>query len=272
MERATDLQLVSPAVLGMDKISVSHLQYADDTIFLLAANEGNVNFIKRILLLFQFLSGLKINFDKSNLMAVGVENTCLRRWAGYLNCKEGSLPFNYLGIKVGGRMNSSVEWSCVVEKVLRKIRGWKKKSLSLAGRIVLVKSVLQAIPVFQLSFSFIPKSVIHDLNSVFGKFLWGGSGVSRSIAWFKWKDMCVDKLQGGLGFRNIEWFNKVLVFKWVWRYLVEREALWVRVIKSLYGDLSRGEGGGVEGGEKGRDEGMVVENCWEGGEGGRKVV
>ncbi|XP_057793573.1 uncharacterized mitochondrial protein AtMg00310-like [Salvia miltiorrhiza] len=114
------------------------------------------------------------------------------------------------------------------------------------GRITLIKAVLQAIPIYQLSFSCVPKSVVRNLNSIFVKFLWGGGGGnSGSIAWIKWGVLCSNKSEGGLGFKNLEWFSWASVSKWIWRYLEGEEALWVRVLRSVHGDVVWGGEGGA---------------------------
>ncbi|XP_057779509.1 uncharacterized protein LOC130998093 [Salvia miltiorrhiza] len=161
--------------------------------------------VKKLLILFQFASGLAVNFDKSCLLTVGVDEAVERRWASLLMCKIGSFPCNYLGTKVGGRNNGVGDWKFLIEKVSNKVASWKKRHLSLAGRITLVKSVLQSIPVYQLSLAFIPKAVIKELNSLFSKFLWGGGTQTGGITWFKWNALCLNKDSGGLGFRNIDW-------------------------------------------------------------------
>ncbi|XP_057774799.1 uncharacterized protein LOC130993778 [Salvia miltiorrhiza] len=176
IEKATEKHLVCPARLGRDKIPISHLQYVDDTIFILDEDERNATVIKNLLLLFQFLSGLAVNFDKSSIMGISVNEEKVLRWANILKCKVGAFPCNYLGIKIGGRCNSIEDWNFLVDKVEKKIKGWKSRTLSLAGRITLIKSILQAIPVFQLSFSFIPKAVLSRIDSICCNFLWGEMG------------------------------------------------------------------------------------------------
>ncbi|XP_057791321.1 uncharacterized protein LOC131008462 [Salvia miltiorrhiza] len=121
-----------------------------------------------------FMSGLAVNFEKSSIMGVGMAEEKIERWPEMLGCRVGSLPFSYLSLKVGGRANNSVDWIRLEEKVSNKIKGWKKNPTSLAGRITLVKSVLQVIPVYQLSFATISKSVVRNLGSMCGKFLWAG--------------------------------------------------------------------------------------------------
>ncbi|XP_057774901.1 uncharacterized protein LOC130993882 [Salvia miltiorrhiza] len=225
VERAVERQLLFPVKIGKDEVPITHLQYADDTIFILEADERNVESLISLLLLFHFVSGLAVNFAKSSLMTVGVNVLVERTWASFLHCKIGYFPCLYLGTKIGGRSNGVSEWKFLVDKVSNKIASWRKRPLSLAGRITLVKAVLQSIPVYQLAYAFIPKTVLKNLNSLFSRFLWGGDSQSRRITWFKWSSLCSNKKTGGLGF------------------LVDGGALWARVIKSIYGELVWGEEG-----------------------------
>ncbi|XP_057810311.1 uncharacterized protein LOC131024792 [Salvia miltiorrhiza] len=221
IQKATSKQLLFPAEVGSENVLISHLQYADDTIFILNGSERNAAVVKNILHLFQFVSGLKVNYEKSNLIGVGVEEA-------------------------------------------KKVVDWKVRNLSLAGRITLVKAVLQAIPIYQLSFSLMPKTIVRRVNSIFVKFLWGGNGESKSLAWIKWSDLCSKFDEGGLGFRNLEEFNRVLVVKWVWRYLQERESLWARVVRSIFGEVEWGEEGRLRLGKRHPKGGWwpkIVEGC-----------
>ena len=81
---------------------VSHLQFADDTLILGDKSWANIRVMRAILLLFQSLSGLKVNFSKSCLVGVNVVDSWLAEAALVLNCKVGSIPFMYLGMPIGG--------------------------------------------------------------------------------------------------------------------------------------------------------------------------
>lgn len=63
--KAMGLNLFEPAVLGTENVVISHLQYAGDMIFMVAASMENARTLKCILKNFELLSGLKINYSKS---------------------------------------------------------------------------------------------------------------------------------------------------------------------------------------------------------------
>lgn len=95
--------------------------------------------------------------------------------ANELRCAVGSWPIPYLGIKVGGRLNEVEAWKDTVEKVRGRLNRWEVGSLSMGGRITLIKSVLTALPIYNLAFSRLPKTVEKMIKSLFCNFLWGGA-------------------------------------------------------------------------------------------------
>ena len=77
---------------------ISHLQFADDTLIFCEANEDQIKNVKAILICFETVSGLKINFFKSKLIGIKVEESLISHLARILGCKVGSFPATYLGL------------------------------------------------------------------------------------------------------------------------------------------------------------------------------
>ena len=82
----------------------------------------------------------------------------------------GTLPIQYLGLPLSTGQIRSADWQSVVEKVEQRLEGWKAKVLSKGGRLVLLKSVLAAIPNFYLSTFKIPASIEQKLSSLMRRF------------------------------------------------------------------------------------------------------
>jgi len=154
-------------------VPVSHLQYADDTLLVGVKSWANVRALKATLLLFESISGLKVNFHKSMLFGVNVNDSWLHEVASVIRCKHGHIPFLYLGLPIGGEPRKLQFWYLLVEKVCSQLSGWKCKNLSLDGRLVMLKSVMSAIPVYFLSFFKAPSGIISSLDSVLCIFFWG---------------------------------------------------------------------------------------------------
>jgi len=91
--------------------------------------------------------------------------------------------------------------------------------LNIASRIVLLKSVLQSIPIYPLSIKATSKGVCTKLKEIFGKFLWEGPKQQRKWALVSWKNLVKRKEEGGLGIRDPEMLNKILGAKLWWRWV-----------------------------------------------------
>lgn len=74
VRRAVDVGLLRPVEVGRDKIRVSHIQYADDTIFTAEGSQENVMAIKWLLKNFEALSGLSVNFGKSCVFGINIDH------------------------------------------------------------------------------------------------------------------------------------------------------------------------------------------------------
>ena len=105
-------------------------------------------------------------------------------------------------------------WDPIIKKCERALSKWKQRHLSFGGRVTLIQSVLNSIPIYFLSFFRIPKKVEDKLVSLQRRFLWGGGPDINRIAWIKWDIVCRPKEKGGLGMKDIDTFNLALLGKW----------------------------------------------------------
>jgi mannosylglycoprotein endo-beta-mannosidase len=127
---------------GHESITVSHLQFADYTLLLGIKSWANVWALRAVLMLFELMSGLKVNFHKSMLVGVSIADSWLHEAAAALRCRVGKVPFLYLGLPIGGDSRRLSFWDPVLTRISNRLSGWKSRFLSFGGRLVLVKSVL----------------------------------------------------------------------------------------------------------------------------------
>jgi len=107
--------------------------------------------MKLLLCVFKQLSGLKINYHKSDIFYFGQS-----RESRLFGCKLGQLPFKYFGIPMHVRRLSNKDRKVIEDRIEKKLSSWKGKLLSVRGRLVLINSVLSSLPMFMMSFFEIP--------------------------------------------------------------------------------------------------------------------
>jgi hypothetical protein len=96
-------------------------------------------------------------------------------------------------------------------KIWDRLNGWKEKFLSQAGKEVLLKAVIQAIPTYTMSVFQLPKTLCQEINSMMARFWWGHKGNDKRVAWMSWERMGKPKEKGGMGYRDLECFNMAIV-------------------------------------------------------------
>lgn len=151
-----------------------------------------------------------------------------------MGCNVGKLPFNYLGITVGANMNRINSWRPVYDVFETRLSKWKAGSLSIGGRLTLIRSVLESLPMYYFSLYKVPCKVIKDLESIMSNFLWGGSKDVYKMHWVSWDRISTPKNRGGLGVCKLRVSNIALLAKWVWRFKSESSSLWCKVVKALH--------------------------------------
>jgi len=105
-----------------------------------------------VLVLFENMSGLKVNYHKSSLFGINIEDSWLLEVACILSGKVGRIPFMYLGLPIGGDPRRLTFWDPVIHQLKSRLSEWKNRKLSCGGHLILLKYVLSSLPVYALSF------------------------------------------------------------------------------------------------------------------------
>ena len=90
---------------------------------------------------------MKVNVGKSEIVLVGEVNN-LDALANILQCRVGSLPMKYLWMPLGTSFKIASIWNPILEKMEKKLSGWKRLYLSKGGWLMLLKSTLSSLPTY----------------------------------------------------------------------------------------------------------------------------
>ena len=110
-----------------ENLIVSHLQFADDMLLFCNADEDQLRNVKAILLCFEVVSGLRVNFLNSELIGIKVNEDQLNRMANIFGCKASGFPSTCLGLPLCGGTTTNFLWSPVLERMENKISLYKAK-------------------------------------------------------------------------------------------------------------------------------------------------
>ena len=108
-------------------------------------------------------------------------------------------PFDYLGFKIRPSKLKKEDWIVIIDKINNKLSSWNNRFLSRAGRLVLVNSVLSAIPSYWMAVHRFPKWVIEKIDRIRRNYLWNGDSSCRGYKCLvNWDMCCKSKKEGGL--------------------------------------------------------------------------
>jgi ribonuclease HI len=122
-----------------------------------------------------------------------------------------------------------------VENDKARLAGWKAKQLSLAGRITLAKSVIQAIPIYPMMSTPIPKSCLKEIEKVQRAFIWGDTEEKKKAHMISWETLTQPKWSGGVGLRKLQPMNDACLMKMGWSLMTGEHSLWGDVLIGKYG-------------------------------------
>lgn len=148
------------------ELEINLLQFADDTVIMGKGCWYNLWSIKAIFKGFKLLSGFKVNFYKSKIYRVNVDETFMETASHFFCCCRGNLPFKFLGIPVGLNPRRCASWNQVLDNQTKNLPTWKARLLSIRGRVTLLNSILSSIPIYIMSFFIAPIKIIKEIIKI----------------------------------------------------------------------------------------------------------
>lgn len=235
IQRAVLRKEITSLPIARGGVRISHLFFADDNLLFCRATLGEWSKLQEILGVYERASGQLLNRGKTTLFfSRGTNRVTQERIKEAVGVNSTHNYEKYLGLPALIGHSQLQSFKEIEGRIWDRICGWKEKFLSQAGKEVLLKVVLQAIPTYTMSVFQIPKILCKQINSMLQRFWWGHKKNLSKVAWMKWERLGRAKGIGGLGFRDIECFNKALLAKQGWRLVQSPDSFVAQVMKAKY--------------------------------------
>ncbi|KAJ4779223.1 RNA-directed DNA polymerase (reverse transcriptase)-related family protein [Rhynchospora pubera] len=216
------------------------LQYADDTLIFSTAKRQAPRSLLLVLELFSKVSGMTLNLVKSSFVPFSLQEQQVELLQNLFCCSSTTLPIQYLGLPLSYKRPDRATFQMLIDKLTKRLSGWKAKMLSRAGRLVLASSVLSTIPVFFMSVFKLPVWVVRAIDRLRRDFIWKGPAQqNRGVNLLSWDRVCLPKSLGGFGLLNLTLHNISLLLRWLWRIYDKPQSQWASIAKLLYSAVGR---------------------------------
>ena len=186
---------------------ITHLFFADDSLLFTKATTTACEKILSILRQYEEASGQQVNRDKTTIFfSKATPLASQSAIKDLLNVPIIRQYERYLGLPSLIGRNRAESFTQIKERVWQKLKGWKEKLLSQAGREVLIKAVAHAIPAYSMSCFRLPIQLCRELEVMIRRFWWSNNPEQKKINWVSWKKLCDPKCMKGWDsetFRNL---------------------------------------------------------------------
>lgn len=213
--------------IKIDNVELKFSQYADDASAFLDGSRRSLEEILQELEMFADISGLKTNFDKTQVVWIGAKkystDSIKTRW----KLSWGTTQFKLLGITFNVDLDKiiNLNYNDRITQIEHSLKLWRRRFLTTLGKITVIKSLL--LPKITHLLIALPNSkseILDNINSIFYEYLWNGRAkIKQSI-------VVKQYFEGGLKMINLKSFSQALKITWL-RRVLRKESKWQLFIK-----------------------------------------
>ena len=135
--------------------------------------------LKFLLMCFENISGMKINYHKSEVFLLDQQPERCLQVARKLNYKLGNFPFIYFGLPVSNKKLTAEQWLFLVQKLADRVEPWIGRFRFSGGRLILSNSCLASLPMFAMGIFLLQEGVHAQFDTHQARFIWEGAGTKR---------------------------------------------------------------------------------------------
>ncbi|XP_057808807.1 uncharacterized protein LOC131023278 [Salvia miltiorrhiza] len=184
------------------------------------ASTANAQTIKKIMTYYGDISGQICSMEKSSVYFVDKipahEQRAIR---GILQFARGTFPFVYLGVPIFFGRARANHLRTIHDRIINKFSRWKGAHLSMAGRLCLIKSVIQSSLTHSIMVYRWPRALLEELDRKCRNFLWTGNIQKAATCTVSWDRVSASWDEGGLGVRPFGISNRSFLMKLAWKII-----------------------------------------------------
>lgn len=139
------------------------VQYANDILIIMQGDANQLLVLKSLLRSFVDSSGLHVNYEKSFLVPINMDDDKAQHLANTLGCKVGTMPFTYLGLPLGTTKPIVSNFLPILTRVEKRLIVLNKL-LTYSRRLLMVNSVVSALPTFYMCTLKVPATILKQID------------------------------------------------------------------------------------------------------------
>jgi hypothetical protein len=210
------------------------VQYADDTLLVMEACPRQLQNLKELLHIFSSYTRLKVNYNKSLMVPLNLEEGKLAELAQVFGCQTGALRFTYLGLPLGTTKPHIQDFMPLIQRVKGRLT-CTSLMLSQGGKLEMVNTVFSSSAIFYTGTIKLHKGVVKQLDKYMKHCLWRGSDLNSK----KTLQRCLAnglsaKKQGGLGVIDRSLHNDAMLLKFMHKFFNKEDIPWIQLIWENY--------------------------------------
>ncbi|XP_020704854.1 uncharacterized protein LOC110115823 [Dendrobium catenatum] len=200
---------------------VSHLLCADDVLLLSDAKLKSIKKVKSILSDYCGWTGERLNHKKfAMIIGKTVERRRMKKIARIMGIKVVE-ELDYYGTKMAVRRLRKADFQILLDKSLKLLNAWGNRYISLVGKLVSAKTIFCNLPLFLMSHSLIPLSILKEFEKHYRNFIWNNPDGTHGLNYLAWEELCKPRALGGWGLPSAVSSMEPMRAKFAWN-LVER--------------------------------------------------
>ena len=197
--------------------------YADEVIMFTYPDVAEARAVKEILRIFGEASGLQTNLAKCSITPIHMPEDILPQLQEVLGCRRADFPITYLGLPLSTKKIPRARIQSTIDVIERRLPSYHGPLMARSGRLIWIKSVLSAIPIYTIIADGLPPWAIDEINSICRRFLWTRKESSvRGKCMVAWPTVCRPTDLEGLGIPDLRLTSIALQARWLWLQKVDQ--------------------------------------------------